>query len=281
MIFKTTIIKDLMNYLPKIVGSPDNKHHLQKMAASQRDTSTICLFDVDGTLTPSRQLIRSHVEEFLQKLRKKVLVGLVGGSDLVKIAEQMGDHSDILNKFDYVFAENGLVAYKGSVQIGQQNLIKYVGDEILQKLINFALRYMSELILPCKRGTFIEFRSSMINICPVGRSCSQEERDAFSAFDQEHKIREKFVQALTAAFPNEGLVFAIGGQISIDVFPEGWDKRFCLQFLERDNIKIIHFFGDKVNKGGNDHEIYEDSRTIGHRVTDPEDTIKQLNELFF
>jgi hypothetical protein len=34
------------------------------------------------------------------------------------------------------------------------------------------------------RGTFIEFRSSMINICPVGRSCSQKEREEFSAYDQ-------------------------------------------------------------------------------------------------
>lgn len=29
-------------------------------------------------------------------------------------------------------------------------------------------------------------------------------------------------------------------------------------------------------QGGNDHEIYEDSRTIGHSVTDPTDTIKQV-----
>ena len=35
-----------------------------------------------------------------------------------------------------------------------------------------------------------------------------------------------------------------GGQISIDVFPEGWDKRFCLQYLTE--FKEIHFFGDKT-----------------------------------
>ena len=39
-------------------------------------------------------------------------------------------------------------------------------------------------VLLYSRGTFIEFRSSMINICPVGRSCSQAERDEFSAFDK-------------------------------------------------------------------------------------------------
>uniref|UniRef100_A0A0B7A1N5 Phosphomannomutase n=1 Tax=Arion vulgaris TaxID=1028688 RepID=A0A0B7A1N5_9EUPU len=250
------------------------------MASSDRDTSTICLFDVDGTLTPFRQSIKPHVDEFLHELRKKVLVGLVGGSDFVKIAEQMNGQVDILKRFDYVFAENGLVAFKGTTQIGQQNLRKFVGDEVLQKLINFALRYMSDLVLPRKRGIFIEFRSSMINICPVGRSCSQEERDEFAKFD-EHGVRDKFVEALRQAFPTEGLVFAIGGQISIDVFPEGWDKRNSLQYLEKDNIKTIHFFGDKTGKGGNDYEIFEDPRTIGHKVTDPEDTLRQLKELYY
>ena len=34
-------------------------------------------------------------------------------------------------------------------------------------------------------------------------------------------------------------------------------------------------------QGGNDHEIYEDSRTIGHKVVSPEDTVQQLTKMFF
>ena len=34
------------------------------------------------------------------------------------------------------------------------------------------------------------------------------------------------------------------------------------------------------HKGGNDYEIFEDARTIGHRVTNPEDTRRQVEELF-
>lgn len=30
----------------------------------------------------------------------------------------------------------------------------------------------------------MEFRSGLINFCPVGRSCSQAERDEFSAYDK-------------------------------------------------------------------------------------------------
>lgn len=34
------------------------------------------------------------------------------------------------------------------------------------------------------RGTFIEFRNGMLNICPVGHSCTQEERKEFYKLDQ-------------------------------------------------------------------------------------------------
>lgn len=41
----------------------------------------------------------------------------------------------------------------------------------------------------------------------------------------------------------------------------------------------IHFFGDKTYPGGNDHEIYNDKRVIGHNVINPNDTIQQLSRL--
>jgi phosphomannomutase len=61
---------------------------------------------------------------------------------------------------------------------------------------------------------------------------------------------------------------------------QGWDKRFCLQFLEPEAFEEIHFFGDKTWEGGNDYEIFEDERTIGHTVVSPEDTMKQCTDLF-
>ena len=39
-------------------------------------------------------------------------------------------------------------------------------------------------------------------------------------------------------------VYLIGGQISFDVVPKGWDKTYCLQFLK--DYETIHFFGDKT-----------------------------------
>ena len=65
----------------------------------------------------------------------------------------------------------------------------------------------------------------------------------------------------------------------------GWDKTYCLRHIEAEKeisgvvYDKIHFFGDKAYEGGNDWEIYSDKRTIGHKVTNPDDTYAQLQEL--
>jgi hydroxymethylpyrimidine pyrophosphatase-like HAD family hydrolase len=40
------------------------------------------------------------------------------------------------------------------------------------------------------------------------------------------------IKALEQEFPNYDLKYSIGGQISIDVFPNGWDKTYCLKHIE-------------------------------------------------
>ncbi|TPP59855.1 Phosphomannomutase [Fasciola gigantica] len=67
--------------------------------------------------------------------------------------------------------------------IFKQSIVDHLGEDLIQKFINYALGYMSKLELPRKRGTFVEFRKGLINICPIGRSCTQAERDEFAEYD--------------------------------------------------------------------------------------------------
>merc|ERR1712137_1280311 len=109
-----------------------------------------------------------------------------------------------------------------------------------------------------------------------------EERNAFEAYDKIHNIRPTMVQAMKKEFEDLNLTYSIGGQISFDVFPKGWDKTFCLNYLPEADFDEIHFFGDKYFEGGNDYEIYSHPRTTGHAVEDanPMTTLKKLSELF-
>jgi phosphomannomutase len=228
--------------------------------AVARKPGLIALFDVDGTLTAPQTVITPTTLEFMRELRKSVIVGIVGGSDLAKISEQLGE--TVVGDYDFVFAENGLVAYKAGVLIGTKSLKTHLGEEKIMEFINFTLHYIADLDIPIKRGTFIEFRNGMLNISPIGRNCTQEERDDFEKYDLIHDVRGQMVSVLSKKFAHLDLRFSIGGQISFDVFPRGWDKTYCLRYL--DNYQEIHFFGDKTHKGGNDYEIFESERTIGH-----------------
>ncbi|KAK3337052.1 eukaryotic phosphomannomutase [Cercophora scortea] len=250
--------------------------------------NTIVLFDVDGTLTPSRGHVLPEVLDLLARLRQKVAIGFVGGSDFPKQQEQLGTASvDVRTLFDFCFSENGLTAYKSGQPLASTSFIQWLGEDAYKELVRFVLHYIADLDIPVKRGTFVEFRNGMVNISPIGRNANQREREDFEKYDNVHHVRAEMIEKLKERFGHLGLTFSIGGQLSFDVFPTGWDKTYCLQHLENEAKKpdgiaytTIHFFGDKTSPGGNDHEIFADSRTVGHTVTDPADTVAQLKELF-
>ncbi|KAG8699571.1 Phosphomannomutase [Ceratobasidium sp. 395] len=249
---------------------------------ADRPFKKLVLFDVDGTLSLARQSASSEMHALLKELRKKFVIGFVGGSNFAKIAEQLSvNGSNILDDFDYGFAENGLTAYKCGKELTSQSFIGWIGEEKYKTLVNFILHYVADIDIPIKRGTFLEFRNGMINVSPIGRNASIQERIEFEKYDKQHQIRKKFVEALKEKFGHLGLNFSIGGQISFDVFPIGWDKTYALRHVEDEGFEEIHFFGDKTYEGGNDYEIYVDKRVIGHSVTNPDDTMRILRELFF
>ncbi|GAP92055.1 putative eukaryotic phosphomannomutase [Rosellinia necatrix] len=250
--------------------------------------NTIVLFDVDGTLSPARRTASPEMLATLAALRQKVAIGYVGGSDLSKQQEQLGSADrPVTSMFDFSFSENGLTAWKLGQSLPSSSFIGWIGEDRYKELVAFILHYVADLDIPVKRGTFVEFRNGMINVSPIGRNASLEERLAFEKYDLQHGIRPTFIEKLKEKFSHLDLTYSIGGQLSFDVFPTGWDKTYCLRHLEDEakkpggiEYKTIHFFGDKTFEGGNDWEIYTDPRVTGHSVKDPDDTSRILKELF-
>ncbi|XP_043916097.1 phosphomannomutase 1-like [Protopterus annectens] len=183
-----------------------DKHNVAKDEMRKENIN----FFTDNKVESGTEKIDPKTDRFIQSLRHKVKTGLVGGSDYSKIAEQLGDDNDVINKYDYVFAENGTVQYKDGKLLSKQAIQNQLGEDLLQDLINFCLSYIALLKLPKKRGTFIEFRNGTLNISPIGRSCTQEERVEFSEIDKKEKIREKFVAALQREFEGKGIRFTKG-----------------------------------------------------------------------
>ena len=213
----------------------------------------VFIFDVDGTLTPSRRPMTSQFENFFFKWANKNIFYLVSGSDLEKIKEQVPEH--ILELAEGVFTCGGNKFYK-THRTG--DILEY---EKTFKPSNTLLTYLGEQIrmsdYPVKTGNHIEDRGSMVNFSMVGRNCSLQERKDYFYYDELTGEREEIAKYINNNFKDLSAV--IGGQISIDIAPIGNDKSQILKHIKDRNIVTSKdnyiFIGDKTMEGGNDYPL--------------------------
>ena len=91
--------------------------------------------------------------------------------------------------------------------------VQKIGDEELQNFDQLGLNVPVQNNVTYKRGTFIEFRTGMLNISPIGRNCARDERNAFEEYDLKNNIRKDMVAAMQKELPTSTLTFSIGGDL--------------------------------------------------------------------
>ena len=123
-----------------------------------------------------------------------------------------------------------------------------------------------------RNGNHIERRPGAVNFSILGRGKDPSEgRGEYVKWDKERLEREDIADRLRNQFPD--LTVALGGQTGIDIGPKGADKSQILRDFSKDDE--IHFFGDRMEKGGNDHSLGEAIKNMGgypHPVNNWEDT---------
>ena len=227
----------------------------------------IYLFDIDGTLTPSRLRIDLEFEQFFLQWMKDKEVIFVTGSDKDKTIEQVGEK--IWTNASRIYQSCGNAVYQGGQLIHKNQF------DLNPELKKLLLEFVKYSDCPEQFDNHIEERIGLINFSTVGRSCPQEARDEYYDWDCRNKERETFCKIIEDKFPE--LEATVGGQISIDIYPKGQNKAQVLDDL----IGPITFFGDKCEPGGNDYPIafemekqFEENNRhcVVHRVKDYKDT---------
>ena len=226
------------------------------------------IFDVDGTLTPSRGLINKEFEQFFENFCLANDVYLVTGSDKPKTVEQVGEK--IYNRCKRVYQCSG-----SDVWEGDNSILKSIWTlPDLARTFLISCEYESPFSI--RTGNHIEERSGMVNFSVVGRNASLYERKQYADFDEENKERIKIAKAFNMMFPD--LQATVGGETGIDIAPRGADKSQILRdFKEEDTI---HFFGDAMFEGGNDYSLkkalWKRGNSSTHQVNDWENTWELL-----
>ena len=199
------------------------------------------LFDIDGTLTPSRSKIDTNFKSFFLKWKQKKSVYLVTGSDKEKTIEQIG--IEIWSNVKKSYQSCGNAVYE------KGKLIRKLNFNINEKLELFLTNILHKSSWKEKYNLNIDTRIGLINFSTIGRNCPKEARKRYYEWDKKNKEREFICKIVENAFPS--LEASIGGEISIDIYPKGKNKA---QVLDEITGEII-FFGDRCEKGGNDYPI--------------------------
>lgn len=228
------------------------------------------IFDVDGTLTPSRGTIDSEFKSFLLEFIERNTVYLATGSDYSKTLEQVG--REICESVETCFNCSGNSVWKKGKEI-RSGVFEL--DELHREY--FQARLEASKFKP-KTGRHFEIRPGMVNFSVVGRNASLEDRFHYKLWDEHKNERHSIVEEFTNMFGN-GIVVQVAGDTGLDIFPKGYDKSQIASFVKGPVV----FFGDKMMPGGNDEPLANEvlKRTGGRaiQVEDWEDTFRRLKAI--
>ena len=230
------------------------------------------IFDVDGTLTPSRGKMDEEFSKFFFDFCTLNHVYLVTGSDRPKTIEQIGNVLYGMSR--RVYNCSGCDVYEGS------NLIRSSEWTLPDLARTFLISCEYESPFNLRTGNHIEERSGMVNFSVVGRNASLYERKQYAEYDTKENERNTIANAFNTMFPD--LQATVGGETGIDIAPKGSDKSQIL--VDFDENDTLHFFGDAIFPGGNDWPIAtviaDQDRGTFYKVTDWKETWRILDENF-
>ena len=210
------------------------------------------IFDVDGTITPSRGKIDPEFLPLFWELTKSEEVYLVTGSDRDKTLEQITP--EIYNNCKRVYNCSGSDVYEGDKNVYRDDW------ELPEKVERFLQDELDFSQFPIRNGNHIERRPGGVNFSILGRDKDPMlGREEYVKWNKIHSERRFIALRILDMFPD--LTVALGGQTGIDIGPLGADKSQILRDFTADDE--IHFFGDRMESGGNDHSLGEAVKKMG------------------
>jgi len=226
----------------------------------------LLVFDVDGTLTPSRGRID---EEFRQWLLTDLPIPfvLITGSDPAKTREQVGDElynsTTVYNCAGNHIFRRGEEVYKSPWRI----------SPAVERLLE---RELEASEWSPKTGKHIEHRVGMTNFSVVGRNATLDQRKAYYHYDLEVGERARIAQLVMQECPDTEA--SVAGETGIDIHKRGTGKDQLIKYVSRKDLLI--FFGDRMDPAGNDYSLAQaiEKGDLGvcHHVKDWQETFSIL-----
>jgi HAD superfamily hydrolase (TIGR01484 family) len=247
--------------------------------SSSSTMKSLIVFDLDGTLAPSKSAIDAEMGTLLTRLIGVVKVAIISGGAMSQFQQQLVANlpadGDLTQLVLLPTCGTQFYQYDGT---WKQRYAENLSSEQKTKIIAALKAAIARTGFAPQQtwGEPIEDRESQITYSALGQQAPLDEK---AHWDPDSSKRKQIKALLDVSLPEFSV--RTGGSTSIDITLPGIDKAYGIRKL-RDILAIpisaMLYIGDALFPGGND----EPARTTGAdciQVRDPEETKRVIEAI--
>lgn len=240
----------------------------------------LIVFDLDKTLSESKQPIDDEMVTLLSSLLELKKVSVISGGSFTQFQKQFVPkliRGKLHNLF--LFPTCGAAFYRYGEGSWENIYTETLSPREKQRISAAFEKMFEEVGFAAPErvyGELIEDRATQITFAAYG---SQAPLPLKSAWDPDRKKRLAMIAVLQGLIPE--FEIRTGGTSSIDVTRKGIDKAYGIRQMEKHLgvlIPEMAFVGDDLGEGGNDHPVIATGVEIVE-VTGPEYTKNIIREV--
>jgi HAD superfamily hydrolase (TIGR01484 family) len=232
----------------------------------------LIVFDLDGTLAPSKSSLATQTAALLHDLLGIIKVAVISGGAWAQFEKQLltdlPQDGRLVNLSLLPTCGTKFFQYNGKwTELYSEDLTA----EQRKKIIDSLDKATGEAGYRAKKvwGNVIEDRGSQVTFSALGQQAPLAEKEKW---DADFAKRKKITAILETLIPEFSI--RMGGATSIDVTKPGMDKAYGIARL-RDtlhvSLKEMVYIGDALFPGGNDYPV-EQAGVVSIPVKGPDDT---------
>jgi phosphomannomutase len=239
----------------------------------------LIVFDLDGTLAPSKSALDPAMSALLHELLGIVKVAVISGGDWPQFQKQLLSHlpqdKRLVNLSVLPTCGTKFFQYSDEwKKLYSEDFAAKDRDQIIRSL----QKAFAEAGFTVEKvwGAMIEDRGSQITLSALGQQAPLAEKEKW---DPDFAKRKKVKAILEPLIP--GFSVRLGGATSIDVTKPGIDKAYGIHKL-RDLLGIsleeMIYIGDALFPGGNDYPAKQ-AGVVSIAVGGPDDTRRVIETI--
>ncbi len=214
------------------------------------------VFDLDGTLAPSKLPMTREMADLVSQLLEKHQVCVISGASFRRFQEQFLDRFRVeATNYPNIFLmpTNGTSFYRFEHGAWQLVYKEELPAEDRKRIEEVLTEGVHELDLTPEKswGQLVEDRGSQVTYSGLGQDAPLEEK---LKWDPNHEKRERLRLYASERLP--GFEATVAGTTSVDVTREGKahgvNKLLELLDLRKEDILFV---GDSMESGGNDYPV--------------------------